>query len=588
MQRALKTKAAGQDLEPRRREAERSDTKRGPEETAPELVLDGFLAAAPGDASRGGAARILRSPVLSRPSAAGLRAMTARRAQRHYGNRRVQRLLHEGGEERDGGSTPTVAAEEVIPASSPGLPLDDETRGFMESRFQRDFGDVRVHTDAAAAESAEALSAEAYATGRDIYFARGRYAPQTREGRRLLSHELTHTVQQAGTAGSLAPAAKGSGTVVVGRADDPLEREAEQFAELVTSTAVSGREGRRLSAHEQDPTVRQSGWRSSTVVWRQPAGGAAHAATAPTVTTMGDFIDLVRRIETANPGRSAMEIARLIFRTKYHSAAWEWLLPSTAGTPQVSAGRGVTGGDVATLSRKLVVSLPGGGTADALHVISALVAHAETRAPGSGGAGGRVAGLLVRPLPARVSQRGAASWVGDVGQAAAEWMTVHPHPRGGSTKQHYMDEYAPEFDLLADVDGVAMTSTTGASGFAFNPAQPLSQNLERFFLPTAPRQARFRRFHIFCAVEGLTLQPDGVTLSSSATSTIDDRIHDFADWFTKNNPSILTWMAVNGPSPGMPTFNPIWQEWTRRASDWRWFARKFRDFVQQNLQAEGP
>ncbi len=48
----------------------------------------------------------------------------------------MQQALRRHQEEPDGGSTPTVTAKEVIPASSPGLPLDDETRGLMESRFR--------------------------------------------------------------------------------------------------------------------------------------------------------------------------------------------------------------------------------------------------------------------------------------------------------------------------------------------------------------------------------------------------------------------------------------------------------------------
>jgi hypothetical protein len=98
-----------------------------------------------------------------------------------------------------------------------------------------------------------------------------------------------------------------------------------------------------------------------------------------------------------------------------------------------------------TLSKKFKVTLPQGGLADPLHIIAGLVAKAETKAPGAGGAGGTLAGL-VKPLPSGVSQLQVATWVGDVGQAAAEWMTAHPHPRGGTTIQNYMDEFASEFD----------------------------------------------------------------------------------------------------------------------------------------------
>jgi outer membrane protein OmpA-like peptidoglycan-associated protein len=111
---------------------------------------------------------------------------------------------------------------------SPGRPLDDATRGFMESRFNHDFSGVRVHTDARAAESARAVNALAYTVGNHVAFGAGQYAPGTSGGRGLLAHELAHTVQQQGNAG-LARAA-----LEVGAADGPGEREAVRAARQVT------------------------------------------------------------------------------------------------------------------------------------------------------------------------------------------------------------------------------------------------------------------------------------------------------------------------------------------------------------------
>src|SRR6266567_1630006 len=79
---------------------------------------------------------------------------------------------------------------------SGGQGLDDRTRTDMESSFGHDFGGVRVHTDAAASSSAEAVRAQAYTVGDDIVFRSGSYQPGTPSGRHLLSHELTHVVQQ--------------------------------------------------------------------------------------------------------------------------------------------------------------------------------------------------------------------------------------------------------------------------------------------------------------------------------------------------------------------------------------------------------
>lgn len=79
---------------------------------------------------------------------------------------------------------------------APGAPLDPATRSLVEPRMSRDFADVRVHSDSAAAQSAEAIRARAYTSGSHIAFAAGQYAPQTPAGLRLLAHELSHVVQQ--------------------------------------------------------------------------------------------------------------------------------------------------------------------------------------------------------------------------------------------------------------------------------------------------------------------------------------------------------------------------------------------------------
>ena len=77
-----------------------------------------------------------------------------------------------------------------------GKPLSTELRSFYEPRFGYDFSKVRIHDDAAAAKSANSINALAYTHGNNIVFNSGQYSPQTNTGKRLLSHELTHVVQQ--------------------------------------------------------------------------------------------------------------------------------------------------------------------------------------------------------------------------------------------------------------------------------------------------------------------------------------------------------------------------------------------------------
>lgn len=81
---------------------------------------------------------------------------------------------------------------------SPGRPLPTATLHRMSRRFGHDFSQVRVHCDAAAADSARALDARAYTVARDVVFGPGEFAPESNRGRALLAHELTHVVQQGG------------------------------------------------------------------------------------------------------------------------------------------------------------------------------------------------------------------------------------------------------------------------------------------------------------------------------------------------------------------------------------------------------
>jgi hypothetical protein len=100
-----------------------------------------------------------------------------------------------------GSSAPAAVAgaalaliEDVLRA--PGQALDAVTRGFMEARFGYDFSRIRVHADPPAAESAQSVRAAAYTVGQDVVFGAGQYAPGREGGRRLLAHELAHTIQQ--------------------------------------------------------------------------------------------------------------------------------------------------------------------------------------------------------------------------------------------------------------------------------------------------------------------------------------------------------------------------------------------------------
>lgn len=76
--------------------------------------------------------------------------------------------------------------------------LSPAIKQFMESRFGKDFSNINIHTGGYASELSNQLSAQAFTAGNDIYFNEGKYAPESMAGKRLLAHELTHTVQQTG------------------------------------------------------------------------------------------------------------------------------------------------------------------------------------------------------------------------------------------------------------------------------------------------------------------------------------------------------------------------------------------------------
>ncbi len=102
--------------------------------------------------------------------------------------------------------------------------MESGVRSFMEPRFGYDFSRVRVHTDARAAASAQAVQAVAYTLGSDIVFGSDAYRPASPKGRQLLAHELTHVVQQAGQRASR------DGAIAVGAADSDHEQEAKTWA----------------------------------------------------------------------------------------------------------------------------------------------------------------------------------------------------------------------------------------------------------------------------------------------------------------------------------------------------------------------
>ncbi|MFE2111430.1 DUF4157 domain-containing protein, partial [Kitasatospora sp. NPDC059463] len=111
--------------------------------------------------------------------------------------------------------------------SGAGQPLDPGLRRELEARLGHDLGRVRVHTDRDSAALTELIGADAVAVGPDLFFGEGKYRPSAEDGRRLLTHELLHTVQAPDPLGALRA---GRDLGAVSLPQDAVEREAEHGA----------------------------------------------------------------------------------------------------------------------------------------------------------------------------------------------------------------------------------------------------------------------------------------------------------------------------------------------------------------------
>ncbi|TYT23823.1 DUF4157 domain-containing protein [Luteimonas viscosa] len=161
---------------------------------------------------------------LATPSSAGAPRRVQRACQcgscEKCRKKKLQRKAHADG----------MPARATSPAAfeTGGSPLSHALRARLEPRFGTDFSAVRIHDDAASHRAARELHANAFTWGQHIHFGASRYRPDSSAGLHLLAHELTHTVQQRGSAPVAATDA-----IEVDAADTPLEREADAAADAV-------------------------------------------------------------------------------------------------------------------------------------------------------------------------------------------------------------------------------------------------------------------------------------------------------------------------------------------------------------------
>ena len=131
-----------------------------------------------------------------------------------------------------------ASAAPAIPQGG-GAPLPSGTKAQMERRLGADLSGVKVHTGGESAQAATQLGARAFTVGSDVHFSAGQFAPGTKEGDRLIAHELTHVVQGQRSPivrkadGDDAKEAKEGGAPEVSDPSEPAEKEADAMADHV-------------------------------------------------------------------------------------------------------------------------------------------------------------------------------------------------------------------------------------------------------------------------------------------------------------------------------------------------------------------
>jgi hypothetical protein len=89
-------------------------------------------------------------------------------------------------------------SQQIQSSNGKGQALPKDTQQELGSKIGADFSNVNIHTDSNAVQMNKDLGAKAFTNGNDVYFNEGNYNPKSSEGKYLLAHELTHTIQQSG------------------------------------------------------------------------------------------------------------------------------------------------------------------------------------------------------------------------------------------------------------------------------------------------------------------------------------------------------------------------------------------------------
>jgi len=149
-------------------------------------------------------------------------------------------------------NTPTTNSniEGKLRKGSGGSKMDSTTQTEMESGFGADFSNVNIHNDSEAAQMSQGIGAQAFTHGNDVYFNKGKYDPESKEGKHLLAHELTHTIQQGAAAPRKENTQKNDSSSISNQRSKAVQRRAltpaEERAAIASGRATFDRKSVRV------------------------------------------------------------------------------------------------------------------------------------------------------------------------------------------------------------------------------------------------------------------------------------------------------------------------------------------------------
>ncbi len=454
-------------------------------------------------------------------------------------------ITRKTGGKTTGGSfkaNPGVVRDVSAMKNAGGRPLPKSERAFLEPRFGRDLSHVRIHDDQRAQRTSEAIHAKAFTTGNHIAFNKGHYRPGTREGRKLLAHEITHTFQQTG-----------------GKTDTVSRRVIQR-----------------------------------DLGYNKPTGKNDPLAIIP----IEYFVQMVNGVERAYPGESPRDIVtriRLLYyggnRDSYENQkAFHNLIPDAKDTAYVDVGND------SEVTRDKVGS----------HIYNYLTARGNENAIGDNPSpyiklrngelidiGHLFLGIDALNHPRTgdpfaaydVPNIDPATWAADLGIAVV-WHVAHlenekPHPKAPK-KAHemttpsiagYYELSAPEVDLLGDVDafGVKYTMEVLAS-------QSLSEMLRHYYLRSGVASIE-RRWQTFARMNGFHYTGTGSNIQWTVPTIlmIMRRVKNFI--YMYNDGGFYS-MAHAKSYKVLPRGNRNWEPWLSLV------VLKFLNYVKKNLVAE--